>query len=220
MLKEREIFSEDFFIFQQSKVFEYPILPEPPCLTHPDGSIRQNDKAKVSVILQNESTSVTTPSVITNAVIDGMFLVNSDSNVSPMLAGIARSIFRRALELTNHRADLCFDVYESPGIKDVKKIERGNLATELIFSFGPGQKTPSNFTEMLKLDAFKKEFLRFLVKEFENPEYAFILGEKVLYCSVDNECKKCYAVDGILKIENVEELYGYHLKLTQESCFM
>ena len=51
-----------------------------------------------------------------------------------------------------------------------EKAERGNLETELIFSFGPGQKTPSNFNEMLKLDAFKKEFLRFLVKEFENPE--------------------------------------------------
>ena len=100
------------------------------------------------------------PSIITNAVIDGMLLVNSNSNVSPTLAGIARSIFRRALKLTNHRADLCFDIYKSPGIKDVKHIERGNLATELIFSFGPGQKTPSNFTEMLKLDAFKKEFLK------------------------------------------------------------
>ena len=136
------------------KVFEYQILPEPPCFTHPDGSIRQNNKANVSQLLKNELTLFPKPSDIITAVINGMFLVNTDFNSSPTLSGIAKYIFRRALKLTNYRADLCFDVYESPGIKDVKHTERGNFVTELI-SFGPGQKTPSNFTAILKLDAFR-----------------------------------------------------------------
>ena len=58
-----------------------------------------------------------------------------------------------------------------------------------------------------------------MVKEFENPEYAFILGEKVLYCSIDNKCKTNYAVDGILKIKNVEEIYGYDLEADTRVMF-
>ena len=34
------------------------------------------------------------------------------------------------------------------------------------------------------------------------------LEGKVFYCSAENECETFYVVDGILKFENKEELYG------------
>ena len=40
-------------------------------------------------------------------------------------------------KLTQHRADLCFDVYKSPSIKDTKRKERGNEESDRLFAIGP-----------------------------------------------------------------------------------
>ena len=72
---------------------------------------------------------------------------------------------------------------------------------------------------MLKLSAFKSELLRFLYREFENPNYANIVANKVVYCAVDNECKNIYCAEGKLKIDDMPELYRYLLvasRLTNE----
>ena len=57
------------------------------------------------------------------------------------------------------------------------------------------------------------------MKEYEDPVYAHIIGDKIFYCSVDNICKKCFAHDGTLKIEEVYELYGYHLEAGTRVAF-
>ena len=77
-----------------------------------------------------------------------------------------------------------------------------------IYSFGSGQKTPSNFLNLLK---FKKEFLRFFYQEIQKNEYANIFDHKVFYCSVDKECI-CLQCDegGMLQVEDVPDLYGTH----------
>ena len=40
--------------------------------------------------------------------------------------------------------------------------------------------------------------------------YAPVIGKKLLYVSCDNECKKLFCVDGVLKTEFEPELYGSH----------
>ena len=57
----------------------------------------------------------------------------------------------------------------------------------------------SDFDKLLKLSCFKKKLLRFFFEEIEHPEYAPIIPEKVLYCAINNECKKLYCRNGILK---------------------
>ena len=52
--------------------------------------------------------------------------------------------------------------------------------------------------------------LRFLYKEYEDPVYGTILGKKVFYCAIDNECRKFYSEDGVLKFEEIYDLYVYH----------
>ena len=54
--------------------------------------------------------------------------------------------------------------------------------------------------------------LRFLYGEYEDPVYGAILGKNVFYCAIDNECKKFYSEDGVLKFEEINDLYGYHHK--------
>ena len=55
-------------------------------------------------------------------------------------------------------------------------------------------------------------FRTFLLKKYEDHVYAHILVTKVFYCSIDNTCKKFYVMDGCWKIEDVPDLYGYHLE--------
>ena len=59
----------------------------------------------------------------------------------------------------------------------------------MTFSFGPGMETPKDIFNLLKRNDFKKELLRFFITEYHSDEYAAVLGNKVLYCLVDNECK-------------------------------
>ena len=54
--------------------------------------------------------------------------------------------------------------------------------------------------------------LRFLYKEYEHPVYGGILGKKVFYCATDNQCKKFYSKDGILKSKEIYNLFGNHLE--------
>ena len=61
------------------------------------------------------------PNDVETAAIDAMFLPKSTLSKLPgTLSVIAKLILQKALSLTKHRADLCFDVYTSPSIKDVK----------------------------------------------------------------------------------------------------
>ena len=55
-------------------------------------------------------------------------------------------------------------------------------------AFGSGQKTPSNFLNLLKYSNFKKAFLSFFYQEIRKNESANIFDHKGFYCSVDNEC--------------------------------
>ena len=192
-------------------MFSFPILPEPACFAYSDGTSRQNDKLTVFHHLTNDFQS-NPPDTIETAIANGMFILNlSTQNLPKTYSALARRILVKVLNLTNIRADLCFDIYESPSIKDVKRKDRGDIETEREFYIGPRLKIPSNFNELLKISSFKSSFLDFLMKEYENIEYAFVIGEKEFYCSSDNKCTKFYCVEGSLKFETIPELFGDHL---------
>ena len=82
----------------------------------------------------------------------------------------------------------------------------------MTFSFGSGMKTPKDIFNLLKLNNFKKKLLSFFISEYQNDEYAVILGNKVLYCSVENECKKFSTMNVLIEVENVIELYRDHIE--------
>ena len=69
---------------------------------------------------------------------DGMFIIQTFvKDKTPTIVAFARSVLLRALKLTKHRVDLCFDVYESPSIKDIKRESRGDENIEKHFTVGP-----------------------------------------------------------------------------------
>ena len=142
-----------------------------------------------------------------------MFLLNlSTQNLSKKYSALARRILVKVLNLKNILAGLCFDICESPIIKDAKQKDPEDIETERGFCIGPRLKIPSNFNELLKISSFKSSFVDFLMKEYENIEYASVIGEKEFYCSIDNKYTKFYCVEGSWKFETIPELFGDHLQ--------
>ena len=62
------------------------------------------------------------------------------------------------------------------------------------------------------MSSFKSSFLDSLMKEYENIEYAFVIGKKEFYCSTENKYTKFYCVEDSLKFETIPELFGDHLE--------
>ena len=104
------------------------------------------------------------------------------------------------------------DIYNSPSLKDTTRDIRGDDLddSDEIYSFGSGQKTPSNFLNLLKYSTLKKAFLHFFYEEIQKNEYANIFDHKVFYCFVDNECICLQCDEGVLQVEDVHDLYGAH----------
>ena len=165
--------------FDLNTLFHYPILPEPPYFTHPDGSLREGKKVSVLYLMKRSINSYILGDV--NVVIaDRMFIIQTSvKDKTPSFAAFARSVLLRVLKLTKHRVELCFDVYESSSIKDINRESRGDGNTEKHFTFGPRQRIPSDFNELLKISSFKRLSLRFLYKEYEDPVYGPVLGKKL-----------------------------------------
>ena len=105
------------------------------------------------------------PSDVHTFIADGMFIVRSSNNLkNATFSSFARSILTKLLKCTKYRLDLCFDVYESPSIKDVKRKARGDNEVDCYFTFGPKQSLPSDFEALLQISEYKSQFLRFLMR--------------------------------------------------------
>ena len=102
-------------------------------------------------------------------------------------------------------------MYESPSIKDVKRKARGDNEVDCYFTFGPKQSLPSDFEALLQISEYKSQFLRFLMKEYEDGIFSHI-GENIFYCSIDSEGKRLYTQTDNSKVELVPDFFGSHLE--------
>lgn len=85
---------------------------------------------------------------------DGIFFVQSTPrylNFSIFALKVASFI----LELTRHKADFWFGVYESPSIKDIERKDRADDDSDCQFCIGPKTKIETKMQEVLKLSTFK-----------------------------------------------------------------
>ena len=85
---------------------------------------------------------------------DGIFFVQSTPrylNFSIFALKVASFI----LELTRHKADFWFDVYESPSIKDIERKDPADDDSDCQFCIGPKTKIETKMQEILKLSTFK-----------------------------------------------------------------
>ena len=69
------------------------------------------------------------------------------------------------MKLTQHRADLCFNVYESPSIKDTKRKERGYEESDRVSSIGPKTKMETDMHDLLSFLVLSKSSLDSFLKK-------------------------------------------------------
>ena len=187
----------------------FPLTHEPAEFVQPDKIIQTATRSSVTDLFDHAKFG---PKKVDSTIIHGMFLLRNLTVPLPhTLRGLVHNILIKALKISKQRVDFVLDTYNSPCLKDITRDIRGDNLDDSneIYTFGSGQKTPSNFLNLLKYSNFKKAFLRFFYQEIQKNEYANIFDHKVFYCSVDNECI-CLQCDeeGMLQVEDVHDLYG------------
>ena len=128
-------------------------------MNHPDGTIRTTTKSSVTDLFDLVKIG---PTKVDTVIIDGMFLLRNLTVPLPhTLRGLLRHILIKALKMSEQRVDFVLDTYNSPCLKDITRDIRGdNLDdSDEIYCFDSGQKTPSNFFNLLKYSNFKKFLL-------------------------------------------------------------
>ena len=111
-------------------VFQYPLLPEPPCFLHSDKKLRESRKSSVIHCLK-EKLDYSSPTNVNSAIADGMFAVRSSlKEKGGTFESFARHVLIKLFKITNYSLDLCFDIYESSSIKGIKRKSRGDRDLE------------------------------------------------------------------------------------------
>ena len=87
-----------------------------------------------------------------------------------MFASVLRTMLMKVLKC---QVDLCFDVYESPSTKDIKRRDQGSEKIKQNFTFGLRQKFPSGTDDLLQISEFKKKFLKFALNSMKT-QFALI----------------------------------------------
>ena len=85
---------------------------------------------------------------------DGIFFVQSTPRYLNFSI-FALKVTSFILELTRHKADFWFGVYESPSIKDIERKDRADDDSDCQFCIGPKTKIETKMQEVLKLSTFK-----------------------------------------------------------------
>ena len=85
---------------------------------------------------------------------DGIFFVQSTPRYLNFSI-FALKVTSFILELTRHKADFWFGVYESPSIKDIERKDRADDDSDCQFCIGPKTKIETKMQEILKLSTFK-----------------------------------------------------------------
>ena len=97
---------------------------------------------------EDSSLQIKAPNETNVFIVDGMFLLCSLIKTCPTYETLARKLLLHALKQATRRVDFCFDVYESPSIKDIERVGRGNEDLHRIFSIGGKQNIEGNIDEL------------------------------------------------------------------------
>ena len=111
------------------RIFAYPLVPEPPCFCHPDGSLPDSPKSKVFQYMKGLVQSDSSPNVET-VIADGMLLIRSIGRCRTNRLFV-QTVLKIVLKQTVHCTDICFDIYKSPSLQDSKR--KGVMTNPSVF---------------------------------------------------------------------------------------
>ena len=171
------------------KVMEYPLGPVPWSLATADGMPIKTDKAALMTKLEEES-SYKYPEKERDHVhvIDGNALFHNLTQIPDTFGELAKDIFKRLPK--GKRLHFLTDNYHDMSIKASERLKRGESNALLLA--GPSMKTPKKekhkdgWKEFLRNDKNKKQFIQFLLSEWEKDEYAESLLNRQIYFAYDH----------------------------------
>ncbi|KAH3853429.1 hypothetical protein DPMN_095952 [Dreissena polymorpha] len=115
----------------------------------------KTDISKLMKILEDRITSEP-PQRIDATIIDGMFLIQTMTDLPSTFAEIAKVIISRLSSLSS-RVDFVCDTYRHPSIKDIERTSRSAVVGRFILS-GRDQRRPKEFHKALRSESFKTSF--------------------------------------------------------------
>lgn len=165
-------------------VLSYPVIRQPACFCHTDGTICKTDKSAFMKNLEQKAPTTTEFSNENVVIVDAFAYLYKLTNPPPTFGLISERILKECLNTKAARVDIIFDKYASPSIKDYEhKIRR---------SFGLHHEKKTRDLIRQEFDVknihFKKALATFLVDDWKQNDRAAIIKNKTLYVNYE----KCY----------------------------
>ena len=197
-------------------IMSFPITQCPLSISYPDGEPLTTPKAKMMEILEPLQDTVLNESDMSLCdvyMVDGGNLIHSKLAVTKRLTSygtLARSMLLTACKQGRKEVHILLDTYSPDALKAKEREKRGEFQSEYVIS-GPDQVMKESGSRLLKNSKFKDELGRYLIEEWQKPEYADIIGDKSIYVSHGGRCVCIWATeDKEVKTIMPETFQGIH----------
>ena len=175
------------------KLFTFPLGPVPLSLATADGSFIKTNKAQLLHLLEGQCTpqEPQCPDECTN-IVDGNALLQSLVHLPNTFCALARAVFNCLPKAGV--VHFVTDCYRRDSIKDVERSRRGSSATYHIG--GRMTKLPRDFASFMLNAENKTQLIRFLLTEWQLPEYAQCLCSRTIFFVCEEMCYSLHSDDG------------------------
>lgn len=184
------------------EVLKYPLTPTPRSLSHADGSFVKTDKSTLASHLETKVADLPheTPSFVDVTIIDGFFLLHTLGEIPRTFAQISKKFLQMVTQYKSSEIHLVFDLYLTPSIKNAERLRRTqHMQVEEVFVIhGPNQVRPINFINCLRSDTFKMNFVKFIIKHWQDSSLHPFFSSKRVIVNDGNTCYSFNAQDEIV----------------------
>ena len=194
----------------------FPITEVPLSIAHADGTPAKTDKAALTRLLESKMQSGFIPGSLVDATLfDGGLVFHEvlPHHSASTYGKIATDIMIKICAPRCHSTHLVLDIYIQPSIKDLERMNRGEVHDEsnTFFITGADQQQKRKGTDLVHNSAFKEAFSKFLLEEIKKEQYAPIIGQKTVYISHGGKCVLLKVNQmGLLETEEPPEYQGDH----------
>lgn len=199
-------------------VFSFPLTMTPHSLAHYDGTIHSYaNKGDLIQILQakvNEPT--TSPTDIKIEIIDGLDFLRSLIEYPYLYGRMANFVLEKLCQTSASEIYIIFDKYENPSIRDPymrNQVSSYNQDSYIYKINGQNQERTASFPKLLNNPSFQEEFVKFLLKHWneEENDISLILGNKRVFVLSGKDCH--VFSQGFERNEQISHLENNHIEV-------
>jgi hypothetical protein len=188
------------------KLFQYPLGPIPWSLATADGGLVKTDKSQLMHYLEATIPASDSPAIDNCAsVVDGNAQFQAIAHLPQTFADLAYDIFSSLPKAKI--VHFVTDTYREQTIKQLERNRRGSSTPYLIS--GPKTKLPRDFKTFLLNSSNKRQFICFLLREWQTERYAQHLQGRQVFFVCEEECLCLESHNGrTVSVSAVQELFS------------